>query len=76
MSDRIILCGTDNPQAGTALYFIGYTDLVDGYRHAWVETGPTGRQEMRRGRDFGHPADPRCPECQTRVTTPEQGKSS
>lgn len=59
-----ILCGTDDPQPGTEPYYIGYTDLVDGYRHAWLEWDKTHTcSRIRHGRNFGHPADPRCPEC-------------
>lgn len=71
MNDRIILCGTDSPQPGTEPYYIGYTDLVDGYRHAWFDG-----KKIRRGRNFGHPSDPRCPECLTRVSPPGNGESA
>lgn len=59
----VILCGTDNAQPGTQPYFIGYVDLVDGYRHAWTEADRFGRSKIRRGRNRVHPADPRCPGC-------------
>lgn len=61
-AERITLCGTDNTQPGTKPYHVGYSNLVDGYRHAWAET-VRGRTIIRHGRDFGHPHDPRCPEC-------------
>lgn len=62
--DKVILCGTANPQGGTEPYFTFYCDLVDGYRHAWLEWNKTHtRATIRRGRNFGHPPDPRCPEC-------------
>ena len=61
---QVILCGTDRPQAGTAPYYIGYSDLVDGYRHAWTEVSKGGhRRKVRVGRSANHPPDPRCPEC-------------
>lgn len=63
MRERIILCGSDSPQGGTGPYYIGYSDLVDGYRHAWIEEDRFGRKKMRRGRTRSHPADPRCPGC-------------
>lgn len=60
---EVIICGTDNNQPGSRPYFIGYSDLVDGYWHAWAETDRLGRTKIRRGRTRVHPADPRCPEC-------------
>jgi hypothetical protein len=59
---EIIICGTDTPQGGIGPYYIGYSDLVDGYRHAWLDTS-SRRPVMKRGRTANHPADPRCPEC-------------
>ncbi len=64
MTNDVILCGTDNKQPGDRPYFVGYVDMVDGYRHAWWDG-----KRMRRGRNFGHPLDARCPECA------EKGKS-
>ena len=61
--DPIVLCGSDLPQSGTRPYFIGYSDAVDGYRHAWTETDRVGRSKVRLSRSANHPADPRCPEC-------------
>lgn len=70
-AERIILCGTDNPQSGSEPYHIGYGDLVDGYRHAWLEWNKSHtRAKVRFGRNFGHPPDPRCPECAARGATP------
>lgn len=60
---NVILCGSDAPQPGVEPYFIGYSDLVDGYRHAYAETDKFGRTKIRRSRSANHPADPRCPEC-------------
>ena len=71
-----ILCGTDKPQPGTEPYFIGYVDMVEGYRHAWTETDRFGKSKVRVGRSWNHPADPRCPECRARVTAvPTKGSS-
>lgn len=67
---EVILCAADSPQPGTKPYHIGYTDLVDGYRHAWTETGPGGRKKLRHGRSPNHPADPRCPECHPQADAP------
>lgn len=61
--EKVLLCGTDSPQPGTAPYYVGYSDMVDGYRHAWTETDRFGRKKIRRGRTANHPADSRCPEC-------------
>jgi len=69
---EIILCGGDGPQGGDKPYYIGYGDLVDGYRHAWTETSRSGRQKIRLGRSSNHPSDPRCPECLAR-TRPDRG---
>lgn len=60
----VIICGTDNDQPGERPYFIGYSDMVDGYRHAWAEVDRFGRRKIRRSRSANHPTDPRCPECQ------------
>lgn len=60
---RVIICGTDNPQPGQQTYFIGYCDMVDGYRHAYAETNRFGRTTIKRSRSNVHPADPRCPGC-------------
>ncbi len=69
---RIILCGTDNVPSGDEVYFIGYSDMVDGYRHAWREDSRF-RSRLRRGRNFGHPPDPRCPECAARREATTEG---
>ena len=63
MAEPFILCGTDNPQSGNRPYFIGYSDMVDGYRHAYAEKDQFGRTRIRRSRTANHPADPRCPGC-------------
>lgn len=60
---NVILCGTNSPRPGAGPHFIGYTDLVDGYRHAWTETDRFGRVKLRLSRSAAHPHDPRCPEC-------------
>ena len=62
---RIILCDASSNQPGTTPYHIGYIEMVDGYRHAYL--APVGkyghRTELRYSRSANHPADPRCPEC-------------
>lgn len=60
---RVIICGTNDPQPGARPYFIGYSDMVDGYRHAYAETDRLGRTRLRRSRSANHPPDPRCPGC-------------
>ena len=58
MSGWIILDDANNPAVEGGTYVISYGELVDGYRHAWHDG-----ERVRYGRNFGHPADPRCPEC-------------
>ena len=71
---QVILCGTDGPQAGSAPYYIGYSDLVDGYRHAWTEVGKRGHgRKVRVGRSANHPPDSRCPECHPLNSSPGAG---
>ena len=73
---QVILCGTDRPQAGSAPYYIAYSDLVDGYRHAWAEVGKRGHsRKVRVGRNANHPPDPRCPECHPLSNPPTGGES-
>lgn len=63
----MLICDASSPQAGSDRpYFIGYVEMVDGYRHAWIEESRSGRKTLRHGRTANHPADPRCPECHPR----------
>ena len=62
----MILDDADHPAVESGVYVIGYTELVDGYRHAYAD--PDSRRGRRSGkvrysRTADHPADPRCPEC-------------
>jgi hypothetical protein len=60
----MIICGTDNPHIDSdGLIYIGYTDLVDGYRHAYRVTLKTGRVQVKHARSNRHPADRGCPGC-------------
>lgn len=65
MSDHtepVIICGPVTT-IGQGPYFIGYSDMVDGYRHAYAETDQLGRRKIRTTRNAIHPPDPRCPGC-------------
>ncbi len=56
----------ESPMEDGRLYFIGYGDLVSGYRHAYRRVIPgsrIGRTEIKLTRSSNHPADPKCPGC-------------
>ena len=56
----MIIDDADHPAVEGGLYVISYSELVDGYRHAfWNED----RRKVCYARTVGHPEDPRCPEC-------------
>ena len=60
----MILDDADHPAVEGGVYVIGYGELVDGYRHAYrVHSQAGARSWVRYSRTFGHPPDPRCPEC-------------
>jgi hypothetical protein len=66
----VILDDADSPAVEGGLYVIAYGELVDGYRHAYATTtrpDGRGRKVIRYSRTFGHPTDPRCPECAARI---------
>ena len=58
----VIICDADTPPIENGLIFIGYCELVDGYRHAY-RTKVRGRTVVRYSRSASHPADDACPEC-------------
>lgn len=69
MSDHtepVVICGPVTA-TGKGPYFIGYSDMVDGYRHAYAETDRLGRRKIRTTRNATHPPDPRCPGCLERT---------
>lgn len=69
MSERIIIDDADHPAVEGGLYVISYIEMVDGYRHAYRAQNRTGtRSSVRYSRTFGHPPDPRCPECAESAT--------
>lgn len=61
----MILDDANSPAVEGGTYVIGYSELVDGYRHAYeAPVGKHGyRTVVRYSRDRNHPPDPRCPEC-------------
>ena len=66
----MILDDADHPAVEGGVYQISYTELVDGYRHAYA--APVSkyghRKVVRYSRTANHPADPRCPECAERAS--------
>jgi hypothetical protein len=66
----IIVCGEPGI-VERGRYFIGYSDMVDGYRHAYWDDRPRrdGGQRVRHTRKANHPADARCPECHPLATS-------
>jgi hypothetical protein len=54
----MILDDADHPAVEGGVYVIPYNEAVDGYWHAFRK----GRK-VQYSRSWGHPADPRCPEC-------------
>lgn len=72
--EDVIIDDADHPAVEGGVYVIAYGEMVDGYRHAYRVTREVGsgvpgltprhtRSWVRYSRDFGHPPDPRCPEC-------------
>ena len=61
----MILDDASKPAVEGGRYVIGYSELVDGYRHAYRSPARKYgyRMEVRYSRTADHPADPRCPEC-------------
>lgn len=60
-----LLCSSPMDGGGST-YFIGYGDLVSGYRHAYRREVPgsrIGRTEIKLTRSASHPSDPKCPGC-------------
>lgn len=67
MSARTIIDDADQPAVEGGVYVIGYCEAVAGYWHAYRVQNRTGsRSAVRYSRTFGHPPDPRCPECAAR----------
>lgn len=58
----MIICDANHAPIEQGRIFIGYCEMVDGYRHAWRET-KHGRTKIRYSRTANHPTDPACPEC-------------
>jgi hypothetical protein len=56
----VIIHDADHPFVEGGVYYIQYGELVDGYHHAYYDEK---KRKVRYSRDFGHPADPRCPGC-------------
>ena len=59
-------------------YYLGYSSMVDGYRHAYEREVPgsrIGRTEIKTTRNPNHPPDPKCPGC-VEVKCPECGAST
>ena len=60
----MIVDDADHPAVEGGEYVISYGEMVDGYRHAYrVQSRYGTRSRVRYSRTFGHPPDPRCPEC-------------
>lgn len=67
----MIIDDADHPAVEGGTYVIGYSEMVDGYRHAYrVQSKYGTRSQVRYSRDFRHPPDPRCPECAETEATP------
>jgi len=61
----LIIC-SDVIAGDSGYYFIGYSAMADGYRHAYMREVPgsrLGKTEVKLTRDPNHPSDPRCPGC-------------
>jgi len=67
----VIIDDADSPAVEGGVYVIGYSELVDGYRHAFYDSRKRslGGQRVRYSRTPGHPPDHRCPECREAIAT-------
>lgn len=61
----MIIDDADDPAIEDGVYVISYSELVDGYRHAFYDSRrrSNGGQRVRYSRTSQHPPDRRCPEC-------------
>jgi hypothetical protein len=60
----MILDDATRPAVERGVYTIGYSEMVDGYHHAYYVDSPNPtKRGVRYSRTPNHPADPRCPEC-------------
>lgn len=59
----MILDDANHPAVEGGVYVISYTELVDGYRHAYYD--PAERR-VRYSRKSDHLPDDRCPECKAK----------